>query len=64
MASLWTAAGPQLKVISQIAVGFDNIDVPEATPPRHPRRQHARGTHRDHGRRHVGAHVGRGPQDC
>ncbi len=25
------AAGPQLKVISQIAVGFDNIDVPEAT---------------------------------
>lgn len=25
------AAGSQLKVISQIAVGFDNIDVPEAT---------------------------------
>lgn len=25
------AAGPRLKVISQIAVGFDNIDVPEAT---------------------------------
>lgn len=24
-------AGPQLKVISQIAVGFDNIDIPEAT---------------------------------
>jgi glyoxylate reductase len=24
-------AGPQLKVISQIAVGFDNIEVPEAT---------------------------------
>ena len=28
---LMDAAGPQLKVISQIAVGFDNIDVPEAT---------------------------------
>lgn len=25
------AAGPQLKVVSQIAVGFDNIDIPEAT---------------------------------
>jgi glyoxylate reductase len=24
-------AGPQLKVISQIAVGFDNIDIPEST---------------------------------
>ena len=24
-------AGPQLKVVSQIAVGFDNIDIPEAT---------------------------------
>lgn len=30
-AELMDAAGPQLKVISQIAVGFDNIDVPEAT---------------------------------
>ena len=28
---LMDAAGPQLKVISQIAVGFDNIDIPEAT---------------------------------
>ena len=28
---LMDTAGPQLKVISQIAVGFDNIDVPEAT---------------------------------
>ena len=28
---LMDAAGPQLKVISQIAVGFDNIDVAEAT---------------------------------
>ena len=30
-AELMDAAGPQLKVISQIAVGFDNIDVFEAT---------------------------------
>jgi len=28
---LMDVAGPQLKVVSQIAVGFDNIDVPEAT---------------------------------
>ncbi len=28
---LMDAAGSQLKVISQIAVGFDNIDIPEAT---------------------------------
>ncbi len=30
-ATLMDAAGPQLKVISQMAVGFDNIDVPAAT---------------------------------
>jgi lactate dehydrogenase-like 2-hydroxyacid dehydrogenase len=30
-AELMEAAGPQLKVVSQIAVGFDNIDIPEAT---------------------------------
>ena len=30
-AELMDTAGPQLKVISQIAVGFDNIDVAEAT---------------------------------
>ncbi len=30
-AELMDTAGPQLKVISQIAVGFDNIDIPEAT---------------------------------
>ncbi len=30
-AELMDIAGPQLKVISQIAVGFDNIDIPEAT---------------------------------
>ncbi|MFN8595252.1 MAG: D-glycerate dehydrogenase [Anaerolineae bacterium] len=30
-AALMDAAGPQLKVISQMAVGFDNIDVPAAT---------------------------------
>ena len=28
---LMDAAGPQLKVISQIAVGYNNIDIPEAT---------------------------------
>jgi len=28
---LMDIAGPQLKVVSQIAVGFDNIDIPEAT---------------------------------
>ena len=30
-AELMDAAGPQLKVISQLAVGYDNIDIPEAT---------------------------------
>ena len=30
-AELMDAAGPQLKVISQMAVGFDNVDVAEAT---------------------------------
>lgn len=30
-AELMDAAGPQLKVISQIAVGFDNVDIQEAT---------------------------------
>ena len=30
-AELMDAAGPQLKVVSQIAVGYDNIDVEEAT---------------------------------
>ena len=29
--NLMDAAGPQLKVISQMAVGFDNINIPEAT---------------------------------
>jgi len=35
-ANLMDAAGPQLKVISQMAVGFDNIDVPAATARRIP----------------------------
>ena len=35
-AELMDAAGPSLKVISQIAVGFDNIDVREATKRRIP----------------------------
>ncbi|MDA1188565.1 MAG: D-glycerate dehydrogenase [Chloroflexi bacterium] len=30
-AEFMDAAGPQLKVVSQIAVGYNNIDVPEAT---------------------------------
>lgn len=30
-AELMDTAGPQLKVISQIAVGYNNIDIPEAT---------------------------------
>jgi glyoxylate reductase len=30
-AELFDAAGPQLKVVSNFAVGFNNIDVPEAT---------------------------------
>src|SRR5512134_1297996 len=30
-ANLMDAGGPQLKVISQMAVGFDNIDIPAAT---------------------------------
>ena len=35
-AALMDAAGPQLKVISQMAVGFDNVDVPAATARRIP----------------------------
>jgi glyoxylate reductase len=30
-ANLMDAIGPQVKVISQMAVGFDNIDIPAAT---------------------------------
>jgi glyoxylate reductase len=35
-ANLMDAGGPQLKVISQMAVGFDNIDIPAATARRIP----------------------------
>lgn len=35
-ANLMDAAGPQLKVMSQMAVGFDNIDIPAATARRIP----------------------------
>ena len=35
-ANLMDASGPQLKVISQMAVGFDNIDIPAATARRIP----------------------------
>jgi glyoxylate reductase len=35
-AEFFDAAGPQLKVVSNYAVGFDNIDVPEATRRRIP----------------------------
>ena len=35
---LLDAAGPQLKVVSQIAVGYDNIDVPRGDETRHPGR--------------------------
>ena len=43
------AAGPGLKVISNCAVGVDNVDVPAATGARHSGRQHTRGSHRCHG---------------
>lgn len=35
-ANLMDAIGPQIKVISQMAVGFDNIDIPAATARRIP----------------------------
>jgi glyoxylate reductase len=35
-ANLMDASGPQLKVISQMAVGFDNVDIPAATARRIP----------------------------
>ena len=44
-------AAPRLRVVSNFAVGFNNIDVPAATPARHRRRQHARRADRRH-RRH------------
>ena len=62
-AELMDAAGPQLKVISQIAVGFDNIDVPEATSRGIPVGNTPEGAHRDHRRCHLGPDASRCPQD-
>ena len=39
-AAVMDAAGSSLKVISNYAVGYDNIDVPEATPARDSCRKH------------------------
>ena len=44
---LLDAAGPQLKVVSNYAVGFDNIDVAGVHAARDPGRQHARRADRD-----------------
>ena len=43
-------AGPKLKVISNFAVGFNNIDIPGGHAARHLRRQHARRAHGRDGR--------------
>ena len=40
------AAGPQLKAVTNVAVGFDNIDVPAATKRGVADHQHAGGAHR------------------
>ena len=39
-------ACPQLRAVANYAVGTDNVDLAEATAPRHSRRQHARRAHR------------------
>ena len=44
------AAGPQLKVISNLAVGFDNIDVQRSNRTKNSRGQHAGCAHRCHRR--------------
>ncbi len=59
---LLDAAGPQLKVVSNFAVGFDNIDVPALTRRKAPGRQHARRADRDDRRPRLrAAHGGRAP---
>ena len=56
---LLDAAGPPLKVVSNFAVGFDNIDVP-ASPAADPRRQHPGRPDRDDRRSRLrSAHGGR-----
>ena len=49
------AAGPQLRVVANVAVGYNNIDVAACTAPRRARHEHARRAHRRHGRHRDGA---------
>ena len=54
-------AAPKLKVVSNFAVGFNNIDVAGRDRARRPRRQHARRADRRHRRHRRHAAAGRGP---
>ena len=56
------AAGEGLRVIANMAVGYDNIDVEAAGERGRRRHQHARRPRRDHRRRRVHARARRGAQ--
>ena len=58
------AAGPQLRVVSNYAVGFDNIDVAGVRAARRRGRQHAGRPDRDDRRPRLGAADGRRPARC
>ena len=49
------AAGPSLKIIANVAVGYDNLDVAYAVVEGHRLHQHSRRAHRRDRRSHLGA---------
>ena len=57
------AAGPQLAIVANYAVGFDNIDVAACTRRGVLVVEHPRRADRDHRRHRLGADDGRGPPD-
>ena len=59
-AELLAAAGPQLRIVANHAVGFDNVVLADCTAAGRPRVEHARRADRDHGRHRVRADHGRG----
>ncbi len=51
------AAAPKLKIVANVAVGYNNIDLDACAPPRRARVEHPGGARRRHGRPGDGADV-------